>query len=504
MKDKYPYTGTLHTPCETADLAPRTVTIIIPVYNQPEMLARCLDSVRRHTDKRHDVILVDNGSDDATRKVLSQSGHRVIRNKKNRGFAHACNQGLLAAKGDMACLLNTDTVVTDGWLEEMIAGMVGDVGVVGPTSNFASGPQGRDVSVVSSITPGAPDRQIDAVAKRCARRRGSYVTVPELCGFCMLIDMRVVAAIGGFDATAFGLGGGEETSFNERAMLMGWRLVWARGAYVHHVGHATMKEMIKTKEVPGMSAFDHFTECWEYSKQMRRCQRSVVVDIGYKPKPGPVLNILTRTHGREHFFYVCRESIESQVWGGTTCHIVAMEGRCNHYVLADSAFRARQVSQSSFPPEYRSYRRAKYNLYVNQLLAQVRDGWIMVLDDDDQLLRRNSLAILEPYLTDPDRLVVCRFAMNGLPYPRDENWGREFREGDVCAPCVIFHASHRDKAKWLGCYGGDYYAWSNLAQELPVVWVDAVIAGTQRADGLDSQGLATDREYRHWEPSCPI
>ena len=139
---------------------------------------------------------------------------------------------------------------------------------------------------------------------------------------------------------------------------------------------------------------------------------------------------------------------------------------------------------------------------LRSLLDQVRDGWCMVLDDDDQLLRPNSLAILEPYMTDPDRLIISRFRFNGVPYPREAHWGRDLYEGDVHSACVVFHSRHKQLARWLGVYGGDYWAFSNLAKELPVLWVDSLIAGVQRHDGRDGKGTDEDRIYHHWEPSC--
>ena len=46
---------------------------------------------------------------------------RVLLNEDNAGFAAATNQGLRAARGDALVLLNNDTIVTEGWLDRLLA-----------------------------------------------------------------------------------------------------------------------------------------------------------------------------------------------------------------------------------------------------------------------------------------------------------------------------------------------------------------------------------------------
>ena len=73
------------------------------------------------------MIVVDNGSTDGTGAYLA--GVRdaapvpvtVIANAQNLGFPRAVNQGLQAARGEYLVLLNNDAVVTDGWLDQLIA-----------------------------------------------------------------------------------------------------------------------------------------------------------------------------------------------------------------------------------------------------------------------------------------------------------------------------------------------------------------------------------------------
>jgi glycosyltransferase involved in cell wall biosynthesis len=73
------------------------------------------------------LIVIDNGSTDQTGAYLEgvQDGAAVpvtaIRNRINRGFPAAINQGLKGARDEYLVLLNNDVVVTDGWLGQLIA-----------------------------------------------------------------------------------------------------------------------------------------------------------------------------------------------------------------------------------------------------------------------------------------------------------------------------------------------------------------------------------------------
>ncbi len=120
-------------------------SIIVLTYNQLALTKQCLESIWKHTNNDCiEVIVIDNGSHDGTRDYLKQiTSIKAIFNKTNEGFAKACNQGLEAASGDNILFLNNDTVVTNQWLEPMIKLLYQDdkIGMVGPVSNYVSGPQ---------------------------------------------------------------------------------------------------------------------------------------------------------------------------------------------------------------------------------------------------------------------------------------------------------------------------------------------------------------------------
>ena len=111
------------------------VSIVIPVCNKWVYTAACLRSLLE-VKGRHsfEVIVVDDKSSDETAERLANiEGLTHLRNDKNLGFVGSCNRGAAKARGAYLVLLNNDTQVTEGWLDELIdtfdreprAGLVG-------------------------------------------------------------------------------------------------------------------------------------------------------------------------------------------------------------------------------------------------------------------------------------------------------------------------------------------------------------------------------------------
>jgi GT2 family glycosyltransferase len=95
------------------------VSLIILSWNTKDLLKKCLKSIPFYAE----VIVVDNGSKDGTIHFLNSfkwPNLKVIKNKKNLGFAKGNNQGIKAASGDLIMLLNSDTVVEKKAIEKLI------------------------------------------------------------------------------------------------------------------------------------------------------------------------------------------------------------------------------------------------------------------------------------------------------------------------------------------------------------------------------------------------
>jgi GT2 family glycosyltransferase len=97
-------------------------TVIIPAFNQATVTVQCLKALVGHI--RAEIIVVDDGSTDATVPTVERMGDRVklMRRQANEGFAIACNEGAAAAAStEFLVFLNNDTIPQPGWLEALEA-----------------------------------------------------------------------------------------------------------------------------------------------------------------------------------------------------------------------------------------------------------------------------------------------------------------------------------------------------------------------------------------------
>jgi GT2 family glycosyltransferase len=221
----------------------RSTDIVICVHNALDDIRACLDSLARNPTTASRIILVDDGSDQATREFLEQTaqqqGMLLIRNDQARGYTLAANQGMRAASADQVVLLNSDTIVSPGWLDALreVAAADEQIGLVGPLSNTASWQSIPDVAEDGDWTVNQIPQDLSLDQYACALRHlvpNSHAQVGFLNGFCLLIKREVLDQLGLFDEATFARGYGEENDFCLRATKQGWRLAVALHSYVFH------------------------------------------------------------------------------------------------------------------------------------------------------------------------------------------------------------------------------------------------------------------------------
>lgn len=90
-------------------MTPPRFSVVIPAYNAAATLAQAIDSVRAQTWPAHEIIVVDDGSTDATADVAAGYGAAVtLIRQPNRGVSVARNAGAAAATGDWLAFLDAD------------------------------------------------------------------------------------------------------------------------------------------------------------------------------------------------------------------------------------------------------------------------------------------------------------------------------------------------------------------------------------------------------------
>ena len=120
------------------------VSVVIPVHGKFSFTYNCLKSIQKALPKRpFEIIIVDDCSDDETllAALVFSGGVRILRNPSNLGFVRSCNVGAAEANGKYLFFLNNDTLVQEGWLDELVETFeqVPNVGIAGSKLLFENG-----------------------------------------------------------------------------------------------------------------------------------------------------------------------------------------------------------------------------------------------------------------------------------------------------------------------------------------------------------------------------
>ncbi|MFG3617149.1 mycofactocin biosynthesis glycosyltransferase MftF [Nocardia exalbida] len=202
--------------------SPEDVTVIVPLHNNAEGLARLLAALRGHN-----VIVVDDGSDQPVR-IPRNRGTRcrvtVLRHDRKQGPAAARNAGLRAATTDFVAFLDSDVVPRSGWLEVML-GHFSDPGValVAPRI-VALDPESNALARYEHTRS-----SLDLGRREAAVHSGGLVSyVPSAA---LLARRRALLEQGGFDES---MHVAEDVDLCWRLERAGWRLRYEPAAHVAH------------------------------------------------------------------------------------------------------------------------------------------------------------------------------------------------------------------------------------------------------------------------------
>jgi GT2 family glycosyltransferase/glycosyltransferase involved in cell wall biosynthesis len=122
----------------------RPVTIVIPTYGDPAVVANAVRSVRQTTDaSRVRIVVTDDGSDpEHVAQLRAISGIELIEGGMQAGFAANCNRGIARlSDGEDLVLLNSDIIAQRGWLQALQHGayQADDIGIIAPKLLYADG-----------------------------------------------------------------------------------------------------------------------------------------------------------------------------------------------------------------------------------------------------------------------------------------------------------------------------------------------------------------------------
>lgn len=235
------------------------VTVVIVSYRVPELLARCLASIRDTTTARAvRSVVVDNASGDGTVEQIQRNFPQVtvIANEENRGFSIASNQATAAAESEAILFLNPDTELQPHALDEMLDFLEShpDVGVIGPRLVYPDGQtqpsRRRDPTLLIALVESTliqrwwPRCPVLAHYYAGDQSEGETQQVDWLVGACLLIRRAALRKAGGFDERFFMYS--EEMDLCRRIRENGWRVVYLPSARVtHHEGRSSEQNLAR-------------------------------------------------------------------------------------------------------------------------------------------------------------------------------------------------------------------------------------------------------------------
>ena len=216
-------------------------SVIIPNLNGRELLPDCLNSLRVQTFKNFEIILVDNNSTDGSLSYVNNdfSKVKIIKFKKNHGFAKAINEGVRLSKAEFVLFLNNDTKVDKNWLSNLIRCAEKHPEVISVNSkilNFYNRKLVDGVGIL--INEVGQAKSIGWQEKDSGQyNREQYIFCAT--GGASLFRRKDFIGVGYFDERFFMYS--EEVDFAFRAQFLGYKSIYCPDAVAFHKHKATAK-----------------------------------------------------------------------------------------------------------------------------------------------------------------------------------------------------------------------------------------------------------------------
>jgi glycosyltransferase involved in cell wall biosynthesis len=123
---------------------PKTISVVIPVYNSQETLRSCLEHLRQSVLTDYECIVVDDGSTDASAEVAQQFGATVLATGRRSGPAYARNLGASKASGDILFFIDADVCVYPQTLTRVLVNFEQDPELTAVIGSYDDLPESQD------------------------------------------------------------------------------------------------------------------------------------------------------------------------------------------------------------------------------------------------------------------------------------------------------------------------------------------------------------------------
>jgi GT2 family glycosyltransferase len=223
-------------------------SLIIVSWNTKDMVAQCLDSLKRYAeDSSIEIIVVDNASSDGTAECIRERfPHvRLIRNATNIGFARGNNIGIKLSTGKYVSLINSDVQVPQGCLEKMLEYMEQhpEIGMLGPKMVLPDGSIGPSCMRFPTVWNWFCRALALDSAVKGSRAFGDFLMtgfkydriadVDALTGWFWVVRRDALNQVGPLDERFFMYG--EDIDWPKRFHQSGWKVVfYPEAEAIHH------------------------------------------------------------------------------------------------------------------------------------------------------------------------------------------------------------------------------------------------------------------------------
>lgn len=226
------------------------ISVVLPNYNGRDLLESFLPSTFEalyNCGFDFEIILVDDASTDQS-VAWTRSNYptiQIIENPSNKGFSYTCNRGILASRGELVFLLNSDIQLTPGYFQRQFKYFEdgNTFGVMGKILNSRS--------LQLEIGAKVPRRKglfLKSDLQYLPNSQETWAPTLFLSGANALIDRKKLHALGGLDEV-FSPFYFEDLDLSVRAWRLGWKCYFEEGSVCLHIGSKSIKSKTTKRRI---------------------------------------------------------------------------------------------------------------------------------------------------------------------------------------------------------------------------------------------------------------